>query len=136
MRYVVGNGAVERKTSSQFTGFRLQERPLRVAEGGVASQQRQQRAQSAERRTTTAFASAVRTQPVTQHNISPRQQHPHLTASRTSSTSSSKHPFHNCPPPSAHRRHQACSSTACFFYFVHRLGLFSPWHLHSPGCFL
>ncbi len=122
-----------RKTSSEFTGFSLHGRPLRVAIGGVVSQQRQQRAQSAERRPTTAFASTLLTQSVTQHNISPSQ-HPHLTARRTRSTSSSKHPFHNCLPSSAHRRQQACSSTACFFFCIGS-DYFLCLHLYSPRWF-
>lgn len=83
-----------------------------VAPGGVVNS-----AHSAERRPTTAFASAILTQSVTQHNISPRSIRVSA-ARRTRSTSSSKHPFHNCLPSSAHRRSQACYSV---FWFL-RLG--------------
>lgn len=67
----------------------------------------------------------------TQHQPS---QHPHLAARRTRSTSSSKHPFHNCLPSSAHRRHQACSFTALLFASA-RIIFFSLLHLSSPRWF-
>lgn len=78
-----------------------------VATGGVVFQQKQHRAQSAERRPTTAFASTILTQSVTQHNISPRSIRISRPRGPGASTSSSKHPFHNCLPSSAHRRQQA-----------------------------
>jgi len=107
--------------------------------GGVVSP----RAPSAERRPTTAFASNPQSHSqVTQHNISPRSIRISHAARRTRSTSSSEHPFHNCVPSSAHRRHRApVHQTRCSLFFIYifylrvpRLGLFfSLLHLFVLG---
>ncbi|KAK2884496.1 hypothetical protein Q8A73_020970 [Channa argus] len=50
------------------------------------------------------------------------------------STSSSEHPFHNCPPSSAHRRHQACFIRSLLFASA-RIIFLCLLHLHPPRWF-